>query len=495
MSEGVDEGAEGPPSRSAPGSLTASVTAGAAWVTTGRLTTQALQFLTGIALARILTPSDFGLLASVYVVSNFAAVFFTFGLGNALIHRTAPTEQDRSTVFWVTVISGAAFAGLMWAVAPTAARFFDMPGLVTLFPITGLTVILTWGVVHRAELQRQMRLRAVALADLTASAIGLGTMIALALLGAGPVSLAVGPVTTAGLASVFVTVLVRWRPRHFISRTSIRDLWGFSGGVLGFNFVNYWTTNTDNLLIGRVLGAAPLGLYNRAFNLMLLPVNQITGALGNVLFPALASIKNDLPRAGAGYLRTVRLITFVTAPVLVGMAAASAALVPFLWGNAWLGVVPMLQALSLAGVAQCVSVSTGWALQSQGRTKLMFGVGVVTGVFRVSGMVAGLSWGATGVAWGVTIASLVAAPIELAVVGRVLKLRGTASLHAVASNLSLAAVMGVLVWFLPPSIGLERSAASALAAQIGVGATIYVVGARFATRGAYQELRGIVRRR
>jgi PST family polysaccharide transporter len=125
----------------------------------------------------------------------------------------------------------------------------------------------------------------------------------------------------------------------------------------------------------------------------------------------------------------------------------------------------------------------------------MFGVGVVTGIVHIGAILTGLAWGATGVAWGVMIASLVAAPIELAVVGRVLQLRRAATLRAVASNLLLAAVMGVIVWFLPPWVGLDRSAASALAAQIGVGATIYVVGARFATRGAYQELRGIVRRR
>ena len=314
-------------------SMKGAVVSGAKWAGMSKLGTQGLQFLAGLVLARLLTPADFGLLASIYVVTGFATLFFEMGLGAALVHQRSPSERDLSTVFWVNVISGLLYAGLMWALSPLVAEFFDAPQMTTLMPFVALAFTFGLGVVHYSLLQRRLRFRTVAVVDLSAALAGHATTVVAALLGAGTFALVAGPLVTTSLTSVILFCVVRWRPRHFIDRGSLRELWRFSGGMLGFNAVSYWGRNADNLLIGRFLGAAPLGIYGRAYNLMLLPVTQITGTLGRVMFPALAAVRDDHPRVRSMYLRSLGTINFVTIPVLVGLAATAEGLVPLLWGD------------------------------------------------------------------------------------------------------------------------------------------------------------------
>lgn len=477
------------------GSIKNDVISGAKWASVSKLTTQGMQFLVGLVLARLLAPEDFGLLASIYVITAFAQLFFEMGLGAALVQRTAPSERDKATVFWINALSGLIYAGIMWAIAPLVAEFFDAPRLVALMPVVALTFTLSLGVVHGSLLQRQLRFRTLAVVELSSAAAGHLTTLIAALLGVGALALALGPLVTAGLMSILLFCIVKWRPRHFVNRASFRELWRFSGGLLGFNVVNYWGRNADNLLIGRFLGAAPLGFYNRAYNLMLLPVTQITGALGRVMFPALAAIKHDHARVRSAYLRTLGMINFLTIPALVGLAAVSDGLVPLLWGEQWVDVVPVLQVLCIAGVPQCVVTTVGWLYQSQGRTSLMFLMGVIGSVAGVIAMAVGLQWGVEGVAWAVLLKSWVMAPIALAVSGRIVSLKLSVTLKNAAPTFLVSAVMGVAAWGLPALLSMDRSAPVTLAAQVVVGIVIFAVGSVTLERPRLREVQGLVARR
>ncbi|WP_369068614.1 MOP flippase family protein [Kineococcus terrestris] len=476
-------------------SLRGSVVSGAKWASASKLGTQGLQFLAGLVLARLLAPEDFGLLASIYVVTGFATLFFEMGLGAALVHKRDPSERDLATVFWINAIAGVVYAGLMWAIAPLVAEFFDAPRLTTLMPFVALTFTLALGVVHSAILQRALRFKVLAVVDVSAGLAGHVATVTAALLGAGAFALVVGPLLTTALSSVLLFAVVRWRPRHFVDRRSVRELWRFSGGMLGFNAVNYWGRNADNLLIGRFLGAGPLGLYGRAYNLMLLPVTQITGTLGRVMFPALAAVQDDHPRVRSIYLRSLGLINFVTIPVLVGIAATADGLVPLLWGDQWVELVPVLQVLCIAGVPQCIATSVGWLYQSQGRTTLMFVMGVVSSVMGVAAMVAGLPWGILGVAWAVLAKSWVMTPVALHVSGRLVGLRVTTTLRNALPTLAVSALMGAAAWSVGLVPGLERTAPLTVGLQVLAGVAVYVLGALAVDRERLGELRSIARRR
>jgi O-antigen/teichoic acid export membrane protein len=476
-------------------SLTQRVVSGVNWSAGSRLLIQLLQFGAGIILARLLVPADFGLIASVYVIYGFAILFFEMGLGSSLVHQRDPSDVDKSTVFWINIIGGILLAVLLAAAGPAVASFYDSPDLVWLTPLIGLSFTLSFGVVHNALLQRALRFRVLAAIDLSAATVGTAATIVAAAAGAGAYSLALGPICTSLLSSLLSVMSVRWRPRNFISWVSLRRLWTFSGGILGFNVVNYWGRNADNLLIGRLLGIAPLGYYNRAYTLMLLPISQLSGAFGRVMFPALAAMGDDPPRVRRGYLRSVRVMNAATIPILLGIAATADGLVPLLWGPRWDATIPLLQILCLAGIPQCLSTSVGWIYQSQGRTGLMFRMGLLGSVVGVAAIVIGLHWGVTGVAWAVLARYWMMMPIGLAVAGKCIGLRLRSTLRNSTPILISAVAMAAMVYGTPRLTGIDIESPAVLSGQVILGVVVYLAGLALLDRSVLAELHGLARRR
>lgn len=472
---------------------TGSVTRGAGWATGGRLGAQLLQFLTGLALARLLAPADFGLLASVYVVTGLTVLLFDVGLSSALVYERDLRQEDLSSAFWVNALGGLAFIAVLVALGPAVAAFFGEPRLAYLTPLAGLPFVLSLGVAHSALLTRSMRFKELALVEVLAAVVANGVTLGSALAGLGALALVTGPAAGSVALTVALWWRCRWHPTSFIAAASVRKLWRFSGGMLGFSLVNYVGRNTDNLLVGRFIGATGLGLYNRAYNLMLLPLQQVGGGVGRVVFPALASMGDDRDRVASAYRRTLRLTTAVTAPLLVGLAATAPALVPFLWGRGWTGAVVLLQVLCLAGIPQLFSSSEGWLYQSQGRTTLMSVMGLVSTVVGVLGIVIGLQWGVVGVAVGVLVTAYLFLPVNLHVACSIIGLPAWRVYADNAVTLSLAAAMGAVVWTVPSITGEDRTSGALLALQVPLGVLLYVGGLLLVRRRLMGEMTAALR--
>jgi len=470
------------------------VARGVRWVGLSRLGVQAVQFLSGLVLARLLTPEEYGIIASVYVIAGFSVLFFDAGIGASLIYLRDLSEEDLSTAFWLNVLGGVIYLALLAAAGPLVAAFFDQPSLVYIAPLVALSFTLSVGVCHQALLERELEFGTVATLQIVSAVFGFGASIALASAGAGPVALALGPVIQSAALSIGLWARVPWRPHHGIVRSSLPRLWRFSGGMLGFNSVNYWARNADNLLVGKVLGAAPLGYYSRAYSLMLLPVHQVTQVLGRVMFPALAAMQDDHDRVAQAYRRAVRVINLAAVPALVLMAATASGLVPLLWGPNWDKTVPLLQVLAIAGVPQCMSSSVGWIYQSQGRTGAMFKMGLWTSICLVGAMVIGLRWDAIGVAVAVLIWSWVITPVTLYVPCRMIGLSAGRVLLDNMPTLLIAGIAGAIVWLLPAGLGVDREAAWVVGVQIVVGLAVYLIGVRAVRPTVVGETRALLRR-
>ncbi|WP_380174166.1 MOP flippase family protein [Kineococcus sp. DHX-1] len=458
---------------SAESSLTGKVVGGAAWSAIGRTSSQALQFLAGLALARLLLPADFGLLASVYVVTGFAVLFFDMGLNAALVHARVLRRSDMDTAFWLNALGGIVFVGILAAVGPLVAEFYSDDRLRYITPLAGLSFAFALGTVHSALLTRRLKFKRLAVIETAAAVVGNSTTVVGALAGWGPLALVAGPALQSIVLTTLMWIASPWRPRGFIRRASVRRLWSFSGGMLGFSLVNYAGRNSDNLLIGRILGAAPLGYYNRAYNLMLLPLQQISQVVGRVMFPALASMGDDRARLQRAYRRTVTVMTAVTMPVLVGMSAVADGLVPLLWGDQWGATIPLLQVLCLAGLPQCLSSTEGWLYQSQGRTKLMFLMGGISTAIGVAAIVIGLHWGLLGVTIGILTTAWAYQPIALRVACGLIGLRGSRVILDILPTVVIALVMGGAVYGAPVLLGVPRTEPLVLCGQILLGVLVY----------------------
>jgi O-antigen/teichoic acid export membrane protein len=474
--------------------LRRAVVSGAGWTATSRIGAQLLQFAAGVVLSRLLAPSDFGLLAAVYVIAGFLAIFVDSGLGAAIVFLPDLNEHDLSTAFWLNALLGLFFTLALGASAPLIAAFFHEPRLVGVTWLIATTFTLSLSVVHVARLERALQFRPIAVTELAAAATGIMVSVIAALVGAGYWALALGPVAQTVAVTIGMWHAAPWRPRHFIARSSIRRLWSFSAGMLGFSTLNYWTRSSDNLLIGRYAGAAPLAYYNRAYTLMMLPVGQVGQALGRVMFPALSAMGDDHARVGDAYRKTIRLLCVFSFPVLVGLAAVADRFVLVAWGTAWRPTAPLLQLLCLAGLPQIMTSSVGWIYQSQGQTRLFFRTGAVSAVATVGAFAIGIHWGAVGVATAFLIRCWLMLHWTLDVPLRLIGLRGHVILRENAGPALAAAVMGGLVWAFGKAAPNAIPASGTLMLQIALGVALYVAFLRLADKGEFHQLRSLVAR-
>jgi len=287
-----------------------------------------------------------------------------------------------------------------------------------------------------------------------------------------------------------------WKPGRTFSLAALKELWGFTGNVLGFSFVNYWARNADNMLVGRFLGSAALGYYSRAYGLMLMPITQIISVVSNVMFAALSAIKEDKKRVKRIYLRALNLISFFTFPLMVGLLILAEPFVLTLFGEPWSGMIQVLRILAVVGLLQSLVNPTGWLYLSQGRTDWYFRLGLVNAVAVVAAIAGGIVLGSIeAVAVCYATANLLLFYPNLVIPGRFVGVSfkdivGTTSGSLVDTGLMAIAVYGT-GWLLPEAVPgwLKLGLLSA------IGALVYVALAVGLRRTAWVELLTLLQER
>ncbi len=365
----------------------------------GQLTSKAIQFGGTMVLARILTPRDYGLLAMITVVTGFVEQFKDLGLSMATVQRQQITHEQVSTLFWINVGLSAVLMLVAMALAPALAWFYGEPQLLWLtvalaasFIFGGLTVQ------HQALLRRQMRFKALAAIQVAVLVVGVSVGIAAALAGAGVWALIYYLIASAFANAVAVWLVCAWRPGLPRRGSGVRGMLAFGGNLTGFKFVNYFARNLDNLLIGKVWGTAQLGLYSKAYALLLLPVRQITGPVSAVAIPTLSRLQDDPERYRRYFLKAVSLVAGLTMPAVAFMILMSDEIVLLALGNQWAEAAPIFRMLGVAAIVQPTVSTCSWLYISNGRADRMLRWGVFSSVILVGSFLIGLPYGAIGVA-------------------------------------------------------------------------------------------------
>lgn len=380
-------------------------TKGVTWTAVGLYTVQVTQIVTTAILSRVLSASDFGLVAMVTVVTSYVNLFVEAGVGSAVVQQRDLTSTGLSSLFWLTTGSGAALGAGVALAAPLIAHLYSLSDLAPIARAIALNLVLAGlTIVPASVLRRELRFRRLALIDITSSVAAAGLAILLALQGVGYWALVVQLIAVAGLRGVLVLALSRWRPLLKFDAEQVRRVMGYSLYVMGFNSVNYWARNADNLLVGRFLGATALGYYSHAYRLMMVPLHVLTGVINPVLHPVLATIQSDRGKQAEVYLRVVRAIALISVPLAAGMWAAAEPLVLAIWGKGWEPVVPVFRVLGLLAALQPVVATTGSLFMARDRTNWFFWLGLANATVIVGCVAVGLRWGILGVAWGYVVA-------------------------------------------------------------------------------------------
>ena len=467
--------------------LDSKIRTGVAWSGAAQVGAQAASLVIAVILTRLLSPLDFGLVAMVVVFTGFASVFTDMGFGAALVQKLDLTQHHKNAVFWISVAVGALLTLIFATAAPYIASFYGVPALqpITL-AISIIFFINAFATVKLALLQKAMDFRTLAAAQLTATVLSGLVAIYLAFSGFGVWSIVAMYVASAAVNVAVLWIITPWRPDFSLRWDAVQDLSKFSRNFVGFSAFNYWARNGDNLLIGRFVGSAALGIYARSYTILLLPVWQVSGVITNVMFPALSAIQNDVKRVRQLYLTSISVISLVTFPLTLGLFVVSRSFVLALFGDKWAAMIPLLQIFSLLGAIQSISTTVGWIYTSQGRTDIMFRFGLISGSIYIISFVVGLRWGALGVAVAYTIANFLLWYPTWSIPARLIDLDFVTMLRRLAPTFYGAGTMAFAVWVLGLVLPNGWSYATHLALQVAFGAIVYWIFVRSLRLDAYK---------
>lgn len=470
----------------AEGELSTHVRKGVAWTALSRVGVQLLQFASTIVLARLLTPTDYGVATVALVLTGLAAIFVDFGIPSAVIQTRQLTDRLLTTAFWANAGMGVAVAGLVALSAWPLAAAVDDTRVAPLVLLSSLGFLLSVNAIHVALMQRAMQFRRISRMTIFTTLAGVVASIVAAVAGLGAASLVIGPIVQQLVSVIQVWAAVRWVPRGRPDRESFRQLWAFGGGLTGFNTVQYLSTSADRLLLARFVDVAALGHYNRATNLMMLPVSQSTNVLSRVFFPALASIADDLPRLKRAWLKLLRAACVVGLPAAAGFAATAPSLVEVLYGPRWAEAAPILAVVSFTIPFLLLSANVRSLYQALGMTGLQFRLGLVTAALSVVVVVVGVQWGVMGVAVALVVRSAVSLAVFVIPLARRIAMGAADVWSAVWRAGSASALLGGAAWAAGQAMHGQWPAA-VLAVQVLTGVVVYGALIWWLERGLLRE--------
>ena len=425
-----------------------------------------------IILARLLTPQDYGLIGMMAVIVNFVSMFKDLGLATATIQKEEIGDQQISTLFWFNVALSFGVFVFTVAIAPLVSWFYGDARLTWITAVYAIGFVFGGlAVQHEALLRRQMRFLSLAIVEVVSLLVGITVAIALAWRGVHYWALIFSQLSQGLSYTIGVWIVCRWRPGLPVRGSGVRSMLVFGRNLTGFGVVNYFARNLDNLLIGKFWGSQQLGLYAKAYQLLLLPIEQINTPIAAVAIPALSRLNDDPERYRAAYLRILEKIAIVTMPGTALMIVTADWIVQIVLGPQWMEASRIFALLGIAGLIQPIANTTGWLFMTQSRTHHMFQWGIIGSTMIIISIVAGLPWGAVGVATSYALTfDLVVVPTLFWFVGRTGPVRAR-DFYLTIIPFAASAVCSMLVLFLFRNLVPVRNP------LVGVSASFIITGA------------------
>jgi O-antigen/teichoic acid export membrane protein len=356
-------------------------------------------FVATVVMARLLTPTDYGLVAMVTTISQLGQAFADLGLSEATIQREKINHEEVSALFWINVAIGLGLMLIMAALAPCLAWFYREPRLLKIALVVSTTFLMGGlRVQHDALLKRQMRFIALALRDLGSMIVGVIVALLLVWRGAGYWAIvALSLCSTAG-QTLLSWFMVRWLPSPPRRSTNVRSLVDFGSNVAASYLIYNINRSADQVLIGWAWGAGPLGLYSKAYNLLMLPVRQLGQASGKVSVPAFSRLQDEPERFARYYLRLTNLMFWISAPLFAFLFLAAQPVIVIALGKQWSGAVPVFRLLAVSAFAQVLLDPLLWLLVSLGQSGRLLRLLFIISPILIASFAIGLPFGIKGVA-------------------------------------------------------------------------------------------------
>ncbi len=390
------------------GDLKSKTIRGGFWSLISQVGSKIIQLASTIIIARILSPEDYGLVAKVAILISFTNLFSDMGFSYATIQSPKLQHNQVNCLFWINVIIGIILGLIIYSISPYIADFYNDNRLSSIakamaltFPINGIILQ------HKALLSRQMKFKDLAIMQLAGICVSVIVGIILALLGFGYWTIVIMQIAIPLSSIPFSFLLCEWRPSIPSNFKNMKQLLNFGMGVTGYDIVNYISRSLDRLLIGKFDTTHNLGLYDKAYNLMMLPILQIRTPINRIAIPALSAVQNDKIKFNNTFYRIVSTIAIITVPLACILYISSETIIKIILGNNWVESAPLFKILSIVCFLQ-PSISTfGIILISLGLSKRYFIWGCINSFIISLGFICGIQYGTPGICISYVISNII----------------------------------------------------------------------------------------
>lgn len=475
------------------GTLKDKTVKGVIWSSIDRFTTQGISFVFSMLIARLLLPSDYGVVAMLGIFMAVAGCFVDSGFSTALIQKKDRTETDFNTVFYFNIVVACIFYGLLWLASPYIARFYDMPLLESVTKVVGLNLIVgSLAGIQSAQLSIAIDFRSRAkisvITTLFTGIVGLW----LAYKGYGIWALVFQGLSSKILRTILLWVIVRWKPQLVFSWKSFKELFSFGSKLLASALLDTIYNNIYPIVIGKCFSASSLGVYSRAEGLAHFPSSNITGVLQSVTFPVLSTIQDEETRLANAYKRFIRLSAFIIFPLMMGLSAIADPFIRITLTDKWEGAIPFLQILCFALMWYPIHAINLNLLQVKGRSDYFLKLEVIKKLVGVSTLCVTIPMGLVAMCYGRIFNSLISLTLntyytnKLIGYGFVKQMKDLT--HIILHSLVMYGIVFAIVHWLP-TLWLQ------LIVGILVGAAYYLIGAYLLKFDELQELLSILKRK
>lgn len=343
------------------------------WTALQKYSVMLIQFISGIVLARLLTPYDYGCIGMLMIFVVLAESFIEGGFGSALIQKKEPTQEDYSTIFFWNLGMALLLYVVLYLSAPIIADFYDIPLLSNVLRVQGVILfIYAFNIVQRNQLRKKLKFKVLSIVSVVTSVTSLTVTILMAYNGYGVWSLVAQHILTAAVPALVFWFYIRWRPLVVFSVKSFRELFSFGFYMFLTDMLNKFGQQIQGLLIGRFYNASTMGLYSKANAVERLASSSISQVMTQVTFPLYAEVQDDKVALGNMIRRLTMTLAYFTFPLMFILLLCAKSIFLFLYSDKWIGCVSYFQVLCLAGLAYSLQSVNYQSISAIGKSRVMF---------------------------------------------------------------------------------------------------------------------------
>lgn len=431
------------------------------WTALQKYSTMFIHFISGIILARLLTPYDYGCIGMLSIFMVLAEAFIDGGFGSALIQKKRPTQEDYSTIFFWNIGMAVVMYAVLFFTAPTIARFYNIPLLCDVLRVQGVILfIYAFNIIQKNQLRKKLNFKLLSIVSIGTSLIALGITIYMAYKGFGVWALVAQNIITSAIPALVFWLYVKWRPIWTFSWTSFKELFNFGFYMFLTNLLNSFGQQIQGLLIGKFYNASTMGYYSKAHGLERLASTSISSVMSQVTYPLYAEAQDNKVQLANMIRRITMTLSYITFPLMFILLLCAKPLFVLLYSDRWLQSVPYFQVLCIAGLAYCLQSVNNQSVAAVGESRAMFIWTVIKRTVGIGFIIGGLVlFGMKGLLVGVVLNSWFSYLVNISLVSKYIGYKWTDQLLSILPVM-VASVVSALVaygvgWLLNSSMYVD----------------------------------------